>query len=404
MRLVTEQLPLPSEIGNGEHSPLPSGDSRIHVLFLMDELTEMGGAERVMLNMIRSLPPDRFDCSVLTFKIDPRLEVFSDFPCRLHVFSMRRSYDANALRMARKLNQMIRKENIRIVHTFFETSDLWGGIVARLSGVPVIVSSRRDMGILRRRKHALVYRFVNPLFNVVLAVSDQVRRFCIEQDGIKADRVVTLYNGVFVKPFSIQGSLSNLRDSLGLERNRPIVITVGNIRPVKGVDVFIRAAAEVRRTHPQALFLVVGENHDPAHFEELQKLVLELDLSHNVQFYGSSERVPELLAASEVFCLPSRSEGFSNSLIEAMAAKLPCVATDVGGNSEAIEDGANGYVVPSEDPTTLAERISRLLSNRPLAAKLGDNAAETVRTRFSHKAMMDNLVGIYDRLLTESHR
>jgi glycosyltransferase involved in cell wall biosynthesis len=170
------------------------------------------------------------------------------------------------------------------------------------------------------------------------------------------------------------------------------------------VDVFIRAAAEVRRTHPQALFLVVGENHDPAHFEELQKLVQELDLSHNVQFYGSSERVPELLAASEVFCLPSRSEGFSNSLIEAMAAKLPCVATDVGGNSEAIEDGTNGYVVPSEDPATLAERISRLLSNRPLAAKLGDHAAETVRARFSHKAMMDNLVGIYDRLLTESHR
>jgi len=404
LKLDTEQLPSPTDIGNGDMTSLPANDSRVHILFLMDELTEMGGAERVMLNMIRSLPRDRFDCSVLTFKIDPRLEVFSDFPCPLHIFPMRRSYDVNALKMAGKLNQLIRKENIRIVHTFFETSDLWGGIVARLSGVPVIVSSRRDMGILRKRKHALIYRFVNPLFNVVLAVSDQVRRFCIEKEGIAADRVVTLYNGVPIKPSSSQGSLSTRREALGLDRDRPIVITVGNIRRVKGVDVFIRAAAEVRRAHPEVLFLAVGENHEPPHFEELQKLVQELDLSGNVLLYGPSEKVSELLAASDVFCLPSRSEGFSNSLIEAMAAKLPCVATDVGGNAEAIDDGANGFVVPSEDPGALAERISRLLSDRPLAARFGDNAAETVRTRFSHKAMMDNLVGIYERLLTESHR
>jgi glycosyltransferase involved in cell wall biosynthesis len=80
------------------------------------------------------------------------------------------------------------------------------------------------------------------------------------------------------------------------------------------------------------------------------------------------------------------------------------VATDVGGNAEAIDDGANGFVIPSENPGALAERISRLLSDRTLAARFGDNAAETVRTRFSHKAKMDNLVGIYERLLTESHR
>ena len=104
MKLDTEQLPSPTDIGNGDMTSLPANDSRVHILFLMDELTEMGGAERVMLNIIRSLPRDRFDCSVLTFKIDPRLEVFSDFPCPLHIFPMRRSYDVNALKMAGKLN------------------------------------------------------------------------------------------------------------------------------------------------------------------------------------------------------------------------------------------------------------------------------------------------------------
>jgi glycosyltransferase involved in cell wall biosynthesis len=377
---------------------------RVHVLFMVDELMEMGGAERVLLSMIRSLPRERFDCSLVTFRIDPHLATFGQFPCRLHVIPIRRTYGLSAMRVAWRLRGLIRKEKVQIVHTFFETSDLWGGVLARLSGVPVLISSRRDLGILRRRKHAWAYRFVNPFFSAVLAVSEQVRRYCIERDGIPPGRVITLYNGVPLQAAPERNDLPGRRKALGFNGFCHIVLTVGHIRRVKGVDVFLRAAEEVCRARPETLFLVVGDDDEPEHFEELQRLVKELGVAGNVLFYGPSERVPALIAASDVFCLPSRSEGFSNALIEAMGAGLPCIATRVGGNAEAIEDERNGYLVPSEDPPAMARRVLDLLSDPLRAAELGRNAAETVRARFTHEAMMSQLVDIYERLLAAAAR
>ena len=140
----------------------------IRILYIVDQLTEMGGAERLLLKMIRSLPEERFRCSLVTFKIDRTLPLFSSLPCDVRVLPLRKSYDVRALRLSLELRRLIRGEGVSIVHTFFETADLWGGLVSRLSRVPVLLSSRRDMGILRRPKHTLAYRLVNPLFTRVL--------------------------------------------------------------------------------------------------------------------------------------------------------------------------------------------------------------------------------------------
>src|SRR5216684_5034442 len=125
----------------------------VHVLFVIDELCELGGAERILLKMVRLLPKDLFRCSVVTFRIREDLEELTEIGCPLYVFPLKKTYDFNALRMAMRLRNLIRREKVSIVHTFFETSDLWAGLVARLSGCPVLISSRRDMGILRSGKH-----------------------------------------------------------------------------------------------------------------------------------------------------------------------------------------------------------------------------------------------------------
>jgi glycosyltransferase involved in cell wall biosynthesis len=375
--------------------------NRIRILYIVDQLTEMGGAERLLLKMIRSLPAERFRCSLITFKIDDRLPLFSSLPCDVRVLPLRRSYDARALRLFFELRRFIRTEGVNVVHTFFETADLWGGLVSRISGVPVLLSSRRDMGILRRPKHALAYRLVNPLFTKVIAVSDEVRRYCIDVDRLRPDRVETVYNGVEFRPLPIEDRAAT-RTQLGLAGFHEIVITIGNIRRVKGIDIFLRAAAQACKTRPSALFLIVGDNHEPAHFSDLQQLVAELGISRNVLFYGPSEDVARLLAAADVFCLPSRSEGFSNALIEAMGAGIPCVATRVGGNAEAIEDGSNGILVPCEDAKALASAISGLLDDPSRARALGRKAIETVRAHFTHEAMMNHMIGIYETLVAEA--
>jgi len=374
----------------------------VRVLYIVDQLTEMGGAERLLVKMIRSLPKARFHCSVVTFQIDRDLPLFSSMPCDVRVLPMRKSYDAQALRLSLELRRFIRSEGVSIVHTFFETADIWGGLVSCLSRVPVILSSRRDMGILRRPKHALAYRFVNPLFTRVLAVSEEVRRYCIEVDHLRPERVETVYNGVeFASPPENRDAC---RERLGLSAFQEIVLTIGNIRRVKGIDLFLRAAADVCKRHPSALFLIVGDNHEPAYFHELQELVSALGISPNVLFYGPSEESRRFLAACDIFCLPSRSEGFSNALIEAMGAGVPCVATRVGGNVEAIEHNRSGVLVPSEDPKALSSAIAELLDNPPRRRALGREATEAVHSRFTHEAMMEQLAAIYERLLAAAGR
>jgi L-malate glycosyltransferase len=392
--MILEQLASSSNGASGTNSP-----GRTHVLFVIDQLCEMGGAERVLLNMIRLLPNDRFRCTLVTFKIEPRLGIFEDFPCSWSVFPLHRTYGWDAIKVAIWLRRFIRTQQVDIVHTFFETSDLFGGLIAKLSGAPVLISSRRDLGILRTWKHQLAYRVLSPLFDRVLAVSDGVREFCIRQDHLDPERVLTLYNGIEIGKASPNAASSCLRVSLGLGEASHLISTVAHIRRVKGLDIFIRAAAKVCQEFPRALFLVIGDVHEPRHYQELLELTDSLDLKQNVRFLGPSEDVFSLLRMSDIFCLPSRSEGFSNALVEAMACSLPCVATRVGGNLEALEDGRSGFLVESEDSDAMANHILILLRQPERARAMGREGRRQMEAKFTSQAMMSRLIKIYEILL-----
>jgi glycosyltransferase involved in cell wall biosynthesis len=388
-------FPVPApECEPGRHSTIP-----IHILFVIDQLCETGGAERCLLNMIRLLPKDRFRCSIATFKID-RSGLFGDLPCPVHVFPLTRTYDWNALKIALAMRKLIRSEQVRIVHTFFETSDLWGGLVAKASGAR-LVSSRRDMGILRLPKHRLAYRALNPMFDMVLTVSEKVRSFCLTADGLSPRKVETVYNGIELDRITCAGGTEELRRVLQLERASHLVATVAHIRRVKGIDVLVRAAARVCRQLPRAQFLVIGDVSEPDHGRELQELAKSLGVTDNIRYLGPSEAVFSILKLCDVFCLPSRSEGFANALVEAMACGLPCVATRVGGNDEALDDGHSGFLVDSEDADTMAEKILQLLSDSTRARHMGRAGREIVERRFSATAMVERLVSLYDRLLND---
>lgn len=370
-----------------------------HVLYIIDEIRQFGGAERVLLELTRRLSPERFRSSVVTFNLNSELEGLKNFPVPLHHLPLKRSYDFRAAKMAIHLRRLIRRQRVSIVHTFFETSDLWAAPVAKFSGCPILISSRRDMGILRTRKHQLAYPFVNRIFDRVLAVSEEVRAFCIRQDRLSPRRVETLYNGVDMVDLDHKAAEGDARLQLGLHADVPLISTLANIRHIKGIDVLARAAERVCDVFPNASFLVVGRELEPDTMSSLRTIVESSGLANNFHFVGEFANPFPILCASNVFCLPSRNEGFSNALIEAMACGLPCVATRVGGNAEALEEGYSGYLVGSEDASTMADRILQLLRDPVLARGMGQAARETVRKRFSMDAMMHRLMGIYDELL-----
>jgi glycosyltransferase involved in cell wall biosynthesis len=226
----------------------------------------------------------------------------------------------------------------------------------------------------------------------VFAVSEQVRRHCIEVDGIDPSRVQTVYNGLDLADWNTA--------SRWVERaGESVVATVGNIRRVKGHDVFIRAAASVAEKFPHASFRIAGDVLEPEYFAELQKLVSELKLDGRFHFVGGVTDLREYLSAAEVFVLPSRSEGFSNAIVEAMAAALPVVATNVGGNAEAVQDGVSGIIVPPEDSAALAAAIISLLSDTTKAKQMGVEGKRLAAERFTTDAMMSQITSVYASLL-----
>jgi glycosyltransferase involved in cell wall biosynthesis len=381
------------------HTVQGKPQKRPHILFIIDELCEMGGAERVLFKMIRLLPRELFRCSLMTFRINREAEEVKKISCPVYVLPLRKTYDWNALKVAKQIRQFVRREKVAIVHTFFETSDLWAGPIAKLSGCPVLISSRRDLGILRSRKHRIGYKFFRGIYDSVLAVSPQVREFCIEQDGLDPAKVQTLFSGLEIEKVTKATNRMLMRRRMNIPETAQVITTVGNIRRVKGIDVLVEAAALVCRKYPNALFLVVGRKSDEAYCRELEKKISWLGLSANFAFSGSSDDVFSILRMSDVFCLPSRSEGFSNALIEAMACRLPCVATDVGGNREVLEHGQTGFIVASEDPQDLAARLVCLLDDPSMATEMGLRGEEVIRNGFTAEAMMKNLIGVYQRLL-----
>jgi glycosyltransferase involved in cell wall biosynthesis len=370
-------------------------------MYVIDRLYNHGGGEEALLRIVQKLPRDKFRISVVTFDANPAAaQTVRTSGADLHVFPMRRAYDWNGLKTALKLRRLIRAGHVDIVHTFFETSNTWGGLIAKLSGRSLLISGRRDMGILRLKKHHIAYKLINRISDGFVAVSESVRNYSINTEGLDPSRVFTVHNGVDLARIDSTNGEAALRARLALPEGCSVVATVANIRKIKGLDTLLQAAAIVRREFPCVRFLVAGGCLEQRHFAELQNQVRTFGLDDNVRFLGRFEEVFSLLKLSNVFCLLSRSEGFSNALLEAMASGLPCVATRVGGNPEAIEDGQNGFLVPAEDPNTAAQRIAQLLRNPEQARRVGRAARQTVEESFTVDKMSSQLARLYQCLLS----
>jgi glycosyltransferase involved in cell wall biosynthesis len=387
MNMITA-LPLdePSH-QEAEHSALP------HILLVLDQFPKtLGGGERIVLNLAALLPKYGYSVSILTFFVHPESAALKSLPCPVYVLPLKRTYDLTALRAALALRRFLRLQQIQIVQTFFESSDIWAGFVTKTMSKAKLIWSRRDMGILRTRKHHIAYRLMAGAPDAVFAVSEQVRQHCIEVDRINPTRVQTIYNGLSLADWNTPARPAKAPGKI-------LVTTVGNIRRVKGHDVFIKAAATIISLFPEVSFSIAGDILEPDYFAELQTLVRDLNLSDHFHFVGGIANLRKHLSVADIFVLPSRSEGFSNAIIEAMAAALPVVATNVGGNAEAVKDGVSGFVVPSDDPAALSAAITRLLSDPSSARAMGEAGKDLVAENFTAEAMMNRITDTYRNLL-----
>jgi glycosyltransferase involved in cell wall biosynthesis len=236
----------------------------------------------------------------------------------------------------------------------------------------------------------------------IVTVSELLAKELCSKSGIRREKVTTIHNGVEAGKFNGKSNRNRILEEIGLAKGEKIIGAVGNIKLVKGYDILLRSFSKILRAEGANVVLVlVGEIFDKqqGYKELLDGLIKELRLDGKVYFLGYREDIPELLQVFDLYVLPSRSEGLSISLLEAMASRKPIVATDVGMNSYLIKNGVSGRIVPSEDAESFADAMSSILKDREKAEQYGKAAAREFEENYSSKRMGAKYEEIYRKVL-----
>jgi glycosyltransferase involved in cell wall biosynthesis len=374
-----------------------------NVLLFIDSFNQ-GGTERQVVQLARLLKESgRYQVHLACLKSEGvlRAEAERIGLGEIHEFRFKSFREREALRQVRRFARLLKEREIALVETHDFYTNIFGMTGAALARVPVRIASRRETDGFRTTAQKWTERRAFNLAHAIIANSEAVRRQLI-RDGVRGEKIVTLYNGMDCTRVAPRADFK--RDEvcarLGLpagEKRRFVTVVANMHHEMKDQATFLRAAERVRAEIPDAAFVLAGEGNL---MEGLRALAAELGLERDAFFTGRCADVSGLLAVSDVCVLSSKGvEGFSNSIIEYMAAARPVVATDVGGAAEQVVEGETGYVVKPVDAETMAERIIALLKDPSLASEMGRRGLSRVREKFSCEAQLERTEALYERLL-----
>jgi glycosyltransferase involved in cell wall biosynthesis len=290
---------------------------------------------------------------------------------------------------------VLREHRVDVVHAHNFGRFLYAGPAARLARVPVALYTEHSRTQPHERVLWLAQRRVSRLAQKVAAVSDNVRDHLVQVQGLPADRVVTILNGIDLDAYRLPpAERAAARAELGLPPEAVVAGTVARLVPVKNQAMLLRAAARV----PGLWLALAGDGELRT---DLEQLAGELGIADRVRFLGLRRDVPRVLAALDVFVMTSESEGLPIAMIEAMAAGLPVVATEVGGIPELVADGVSGRLVPANDHEAAAAALAALASDPAQRHAFGRAGCDAAGGKYSISAMVRAYTAIYEAGLTQ---
>ena len=316
-------------------------------------------------------------------------------------FPIRNLYGPQTVREGLRLARFLRRERVSVVHCHDQYSNFFSALSARLAGVPVVIASKRWL------HSPLRYRVANGVgfraSTKVLANSESVAASLRRDDRLGDDRVVVVPN--FVDDLAFEAPAESVRHGwareLELDDDAMVVGIVASLLPIKDHATLIRAISLLTPDWPALRLVVVGKGPE---LENLRRLAGELGIANVVRFAGLRPQLPSFHFLFDISVLSSVSEGFPNSLVEAMAAGRPIVATDVGGVRDAVRDGENGILVPPADPPAFAAAVRTLLSDPAKRQRMGAAGATRAREQFHAGHVVGSLERLYERLLANASR
>lgn len=364
------------------------------VVHLIDNLN-FGGLEEVVRHLLAGLDRKRWQPILFHYDAPEISRLVNEvrqlgIPCR----TVPRMDRWNVATTLREFIRELRAVNATIFHAHlgWPLSARYGVMAARLSRVPAIVATSHLYASIADARFAwLKQRLHCAAIGRYIAVSNEVKERLCQDLGVPESKIRVVHNGIQLSPFDRPAD-SKLRAMLTQGSERPIVFTPARLHSQKGHVYLLEAAALL----PDALFVLAGDGPERASLEERAR---KLGIQTRVRFLGQRQDIPLLLASCDLFVLPSLYEGLPISVLEAMAAGKPLVATDIGGTKEAVINGVTGFLVPPENPTELAAAIRTLLSDQGLAARLAEAGRARAIQEFSSDAMVRGTCRVYDELI-----
>jgi glycosyltransferase involved in cell wall biosynthesis len=373
------------------------------ITWIIDSLGP-GGAERITMSLLEQFDRGIFDIRVCVLQIKQgnpvaheieRIGIPVDF---VPVPYLR--HPANLPRLLRYL----RKWQPKLIHTQLEFSDVLGCTAGKILGIPC-VSTQHTVGVPEGGsefwRNELMWTCLRHCCNKVIAVSESTRQFHKQMGRLGNDKIITIYNGINLSPYrALSPTTKNeKRRLLNIPIDGMLITTVAVLRELKGIQYMIEAMPKLLDAAPDVYYLIVG---DGEYGQSLRELVASHQLGNRVLFAGQRSDIPEILAASDLFVLPSLTEALPTVLMEAMAAMKPIVASSVGGIPEMINNRINGMLVSPENPLELADTCLQVLLDKNMAETMGRNGFDIAREKFDIQDQVRKLTNLYQELITNA--
>lgn len=378
---------------------------KLRVLYLTTSFI-IGGAERVTLDLAKSLDPDRYDVAVGTVTestADPQVRdaLMAELADRgIPFFSLARRPFERSLAPLWRLWRRLQVEPVDILHTGCLHPDFYGLLVGFLARVPVRIRTLHAEEVWRDNSRRLA-PFVDPLLNRlathVTAVSENARVFGAMELGMDPERVRVIPNGVDLTRFELAVDQEALRRELGLGPG-PVIGLVGRHIPIKGIPTFLQAAQRLASHPSRPTFVLVGDGEQRG---ELEALVDSLGIRDQVRFLGQRKDVPRVLQAVDIAVNASLGEGLSIAVLEALAAGKPVVATSIAANQLLIRHGESGLLIPIEDPEAMASALGRYLEDPGFAERAGREGHRYVCAEYGMAQMAHRYEALYQEAFRE---
>jgi len=358
----------------------------------------VGGLEQVILNLINSLDRSKYNPSFCTL-LEPDTnmhELMRKLDIPYYIINKRTGID---FILPIKIRNILIREEIDLVNSHDIGATIYSAIAAKLAGIKKVIHTDHSQ-ILTKKKYSKLYKILfNKWVSFSITVSQDLQNYLTTKFQVHANRIKTIPNGIDIDKFISNKDISYLKRSFNIGENERIIGSIGRLTEQKGFEYLLRAYKILLKDNQDTRLVIVGDGDLK---DSLMSFSRNLQIQEKVVFAGIRQDIANLLSLFNIFVLSSLWEGQPITIMEAMAAGKPIIATDVGGNGEILKHGKLGLIVKAKDPDDLADSIKLLLNDHKLAAKFGCDAQSFSRKHLSHTSMVRKYEKVFDSVIAEN--